>query len=75
MYNIVSNEQIEASSFYNMSQNSIIDFTRRYDKGEITLYCRKCDPDFACQDEYKLNPDNLPLIIVVDGYLYSEEEI
>jgi hypothetical protein len=25
----------------------------------ITLYCRKCDLDFATQDEYKLNPDEL----------------
>ena len=73
--NIASNKQIERSEFYNINQNSIIDITKRNNKNEVNLYCRKCDPDFACQDEYKLNPNGLPLLIIYDGYLYVEEEI
>ena len=72
---IASNKQIETREFYNMNQNSIIDFTKRFNKNEVTLYCRKCDPDFARQDEYKLNPDELLPLIVSDDYLYVEEEI
>ena len=73
--NIASNKRIETREFYNMNQNSIFDFTQRYKKCEGTLYCTKCDPDFACQDEYKLNPDELPPLIINDGNLYMEEEI
>ena len=37
-----------------MSQNSTIDSTRIYNKND-TLYCRKCNPDLACQDEFTFN--------------------
>ena len=57
-----------------MNRNSIIDFKKGYNENEIKLYCRKCDPDFVCQDEYKLNLDQLPPLIVNYGYLYLEEE-
>jgi len=57
---IASNKQIDTHKFYNMNQSSVIDFTKRHNKNEIKLYCRKCNPDFACQDEHKLNPDELP---------------
>ena len=53
-----------------MNQNSIIDFANRYNKCEVTLYCRKCDPDFAGQDKYKLIPEELLLLIITDSYLY-----
>ena len=33
------------------------------------------DPDFACHNEYKPNSDELPLLIIADGYLDVEEEI
>ena len=72
---IASNKQIETREFYNMNQSSFIDFIKRFNKNKVTLYCRKCDPDFACQDEYKLNPDELLPLIVSDDYLYVEEEI
>jgi hypothetical protein len=72
---IASNKQIETREFYHMNQSSIIDFIKRFNKNEATLYCRKCDPDFAHQNEYKLNPDELPPLIVSDDYLYVEEEI
>jgi hypothetical protein len=43
-----------------MNVNSIIDYTKRYDKSEVTLYCRKCDPDFAAnQDQYTVNSNDL----------------
>jgi hypothetical protein len=35
------------SIFYNMPQNSIITLTKEHNKNEVTLYCRKYDPDFA----------------------------
>ena len=73
--NIASNKQIETCKFYNMNQNSIIDLMKRYNKNKFILYCRKCGPDLACQDEYKLNPDELPPLIVSDDYLYVEETI
>ena len=72
---IASNKQTETHEFYNMNQNNISDFTKRYHKNEVKLYCRKYDPDFACQDENKLNPDELQPLTVTDGYLYVEEEI
>jgi len=72
---IASNKQIETLEFYNMNGNSIIDFTWRYNKHEVTLHCRRCDSDFACQDEFKLNSDELPLVIVLESYLYVEVEI
>ena len=51
MCDIASNKQIETNEFDDLNQNSIIDYTKRYNKNEATLYCGKFDPDFACQDE------------------------
>ena len=48
---IASNKQIETREFYNMNENSMIDYTKRYDKSEVTLYCRKCDPDIAAHQD------------------------
>ena len=45
-----SNNQIEKHEFYNMNQNSTIDFTTRNNKNEVTLYCRKFDPDVTFKD-------------------------
>ena len=71
---IASNKQIETCEFYRMNENSIIDYTKRYDKSEVTLYCRKCDPDIALhQDQYTVNSDNLPALVVVDKYLVVDE--
>ena len=75
MCEITSNMQTETREFYNMIRSSIIDSTKIYNKNKVTLYCTKCDPGFACQDEYKLNPDKLPPLVVNYGYLYIEEEI
>ena len=76
LYNIaVKTINFKISVFYNMNQNSIIDFTKRYIKSEVTLYCRKCGPDFASQDEDRLNPDDTLPFIIVDCCLYGEEEI
>jgi hypothetical protein len=72
---IPSNKQIEKREFYHMNQSSSIDFTKRFNKTEFTLYCKTCDPDLARQDEYKLNPDELLPLIVSDDYLYVEEKI
>ena len=49
--------------------------TKRHYKSEVTLYCRKYDPDFACQDEFKLNADNLLPSVLLDSYLYVGEQI
>ena len=58
-----------------MNNNSIIDHTKRYDKSEVTLYCRKCEPDIAAhQDQYTVNSDNLPALVVLDKYLYLVED-
>jgi hypothetical protein len=35
-------------------------------KNVVTLYSRKCNPNFAFQDECKLNPDELLPLIVSD---------
>ena len=51
-----------------MNQNSIIDFTRKFNKNFVSLYCRKCDFDFACKDEYELNPDKLSSQAITDGH-------
>jgi hypothetical protein len=72
---IASNKQIEIREFYNMNQSSIVDFTKRFNKKEVKLYCRKCDHDFARQDEYEMNPDELLPLFVSDDYLYVEEAI
>jgi len=69
---IASNKQVEKRELYNMAQISIIYYTMRYNKNEVTLFCRKCDPGFAC---HKLNPDALSAPIITDGYLYVDEEI
>ena len=45
---IASNKQFGARDFCDMNQNGMIDFTKRYNKNEVTLYCRKCDPYFVC---------------------------
>ena len=57
-----------------MNQNSIIGFMTRYNKNKVTLYCKKYDPDSACQDEHKLNPDKLQPLIVSHESLYVEEK-
>ena len=72
--NIASNEQIETRDFYYMNQNSIIDFTTRYNKSDITLYYRKCDPYFTCQYQYKVDRNDLPSLIIFDDYLYVGEK-
>ena len=72
---IPSNKQIETREFYNMNLNSIIGFTRRCNRNEVTFYCRKCNHDFAYQDKYKIIPDKLTSLILSDGYQYVEEEI
>ena len=72
---IVSNKQIETCESYDMNQNRITEFTKRCRKNKITLYCRKCDPDFACPDEFKMNRHELPPLIITDGYIYKEEKI
>ena len=72
---IASNKQIETCEFYKMNENSIIDYTKRYGKSKVTLYCRKCDPDIAAhQDQYTVKSDNLPALVVVDKYLYLVED-
>ena len=38
-----SNKQIGTHEFYNINKKSIIDFRSRYNKNDVTLYCRKCD--------------------------------
>ena len=43
---IASNKQIETRELYNRNNNSIINFTRIYNKNKVTLHSRKCDPDF-----------------------------
>ena len=45
------------------------DITKRYNKSEVTFYCRKCDHDFVHQDQYTVNSDNLLPLVVLDGYL------
>ena len=56
-----------------MNKNSITDFKRRYNKNKVTLYCRKCYPDLLCQNENKLNPDELPMLIITDGNLWKKK--
>ena len=58
-----------------MNQNSVIDSATRFNKNKVRQCCKECGPDFACQEEYKVNPDKLPTLIVVDCYLYLEEDI
>jgi hypothetical protein len=71
---IASNRQIETREFYNINVNSIIDCTKRYNKSEVTLYCRKCDTDFAAhQDHYTVNSNDRPALIVLDTCLYTLE--
>ena len=48
MCEIASNQRIETSEVYDINQNTIIKFTRRFNKNEVTLYYLKFDPDFAC---------------------------
>jgi hypothetical protein len=58
-----------------MNENSIIDYTKRYVKSEVTLTSRKCYPDIAAhQDQYTLNSDDLPILVFLDKYLYVVEE-
>jgi hypothetical protein len=72
---IASNKQIETHEFYNTNEISIIDYTKRHDKSEVTLYCRKCNPDIAGhQDQYAVNSDDLSALVVLDKYLYMVEE-
>ena len=70
-----SNKQIETREFYNMNEKSIIDFTKRYNKSELILHCRKCDPDSVHQNRSIVNSDDLPPLVVLHNYLYIEEEI
>jgi len=51
---IASNKQIGIRKFYDMNQNIFIGFTRKYNKIQFTFWRRKYDPEFECQDEYKL---------------------
>ena len=45
------------------------------DMSEVTLYCGKCDPDIALhQDQYTVNSDNLPALVVLEKYLYLVED-
>ena len=37
-------------------------------------YMVKSNPDIACQDEYMLNTDELPPLIITDGYLYGKKK-
>ena len=66
---IASSKQIETLGFYIMNKNSIISFTKRYNKNKDTLYCSKYDREFVCQAEYKFNPSELPPMIINDDYL------
>jgi hypothetical protein len=73
---IPSNKQIETREFYNVNENSIIDYTKRHNKSEVTLFCRKCDLDIAAhQDQYTVNSDDLPALGVLDKDLCVKEEI
>ena len=58
-----------------MNQSCINDFINIFNKNEVTLYCRKCDPDFVHQNEYNLNHDELLPLIVSDDYLCIEKYI
>ena len=74
MCNIASNKQVETSKFYNVNKNSIIEFTKRYNKNKVTLFCRKCDRNCACQNEYKSKPDELlPLIVTDDTFTWKKK--
>ena len=75
MCDIASKKEIETRELYNMNWNRIIDFKRIHNKNEVALYCRKCDADFASQDEYKLNPEELLALFISNGYLGLQEEI
>ena len=71
MLDIASNKQIETRELNNLNPY----FTKRCDKNEVTLNCRKCNPKFICQDDCKLNSDEMPPLTINDGYLYVEDEI
>ena len=62
---------METREFYTMNENSIIDFTKRYNKSEVTFCWRKCDPDFAHQDQYTVNSDDLPPLVALDTATYT----
>ena len=66
---IASNKQTKTNEFCNTNEKSTIDLRKRYNENEAALYCRKYDPQFACQDECKLNPDELSPLNITDGYL------
>ena len=66
---IASNEQIELVEFYSINQNSIHDFTRKYNKMKLYYIVENNGFEFTCQDEHKFNPDELLPLIVNDGYL------
>ena len=71
---IASKKEIQTRAFYNMIEKSISDFTKR-NKSEVTLYCRKYDPEFAHQDQYTMKSDDLPLLVFLDNYLCVKAEI
>jgi hypothetical protein len=72
---IASNKQIKTDKFYKMNENSIIDYTKRYDKSEVTLYCRKCVPDIAAhQDQYTVNSDDLLALAILNKFLHVVED-
>ena len=56
-------------------KKGIIDFTKIYNKSEVTFYRRKFDPDFLHQYQYTVNPNDLPPLVVLEICLYLEEEI
>ena len=49
---IASNKQIKTSVVYNLNGKSVIDFTKIYNKSEVSLYCRKYDHNFTHKDQY-----------------------
>ena len=59
----------------NINKNSIIYFTKRYNRSEVILYCIKYDSGFVHQDQYTVNSDYLPPLVVLDSCLYIEKEI
>ena len=68
---IAWNKQIETREIYNMNQNSIIDFTKRYSKIKLRYNVE----NMILFLHAKMNPDKLPPLIINDACLHEEEEI
>ena len=58
-----------------MNYTSIINFTKRYNKSDVTQYCRKYNPEFKGHEQYMLNLNDLPALVVVDDYPHVKVEI